>query len=132
MIGDHASGIDEESLGNAIYEVAHGMLQDERWSDAADILRAMMLACPRDERAWLALGLCHEEMAQADIALELYALGSLAAPSSIRCRLASARILRDRGLLTEADAALDLAEAIAEQSQDDALSALVERERGAS
>lgn len=124
-------GAHDEALADAIYRIAYAMLEDERWSDAADVLRAMMLACPRDERSWLALGRCHEALDQSDVALELYALGVLAVPTSVRCRLASARILKDRGLVSEADDALDAAEVAASTIDDDALSRLVQQERSA-
>lgn len=121
--------VDERAVADALYAIAHGLLHDERWREAADVLRAMMLAVPRDERAWLGLGRCHEELAQPEVALELYNMGALLALQGVRCRLASARVLRDRGMPHEADVALDMAEWLAEQSDDETLASLVARER---
>src|SRR5262245_24699130 len=43
---------DPVAVADGLYAVGFGMIDAERWSDAADVFRAMMLACPDDERAW--------------------------------------------------------------------------------
>jgi tetratricopeptide (TPR) repeat protein len=83
----------------ALYALAHRKLGDEHYQDAAVLLRLMLHLAPADERAWLALGLCHENMGQLRLASELYAAGVLAASPAGRCALACARVLdrQDRG-----------------------------------
>ncbi len=115
----------------AIYAAGHWLLCHERISDAAEVFRVMLKASPRDERAWLGLGECHERIAQPLIALELYGAGTVVAGApeapSVRCFLARARTLSKVG--RDAEGALDAAEAAAEQTGDDELIALVRRER---
>jgi tetratricopeptide (TPR) repeat protein len=117
------------ALADRFYSVGFQMLEAERWRDAADVFRAMVLTWPRDERSWIALGRCHEEMGQAEVAVELYSLGTLCAPASVRCRLALGRALAARGADEQAAAVLDAAEAAADQTGDPDLISLVERER---
>lgn len=115
----------------AIYAAGHWLLSRERIADAAEVFRVMLRAAPRDERAWLGLGECHERISQPLIALELYGAGSVVAGQatarSVRCFLARARLLSKVG--RDAEGALDAADAAAEQSGDDDLMALARRER---
>jgi tetratricopeptide (TPR) repeat protein len=115
----------------AIYAAGHWLLSRERVADAAEVFRVMLKAAPRDERAWLGLGECHERISQLLIALELYGAGTVVAANagapSVRCFLARARILSKVG--RDAEAALDAADAAAEQAGDDELLALARRER---
>jgi hypothetical protein len=115
----------------AIYAAGHWLLFHERVADAAEVFRVMLKVAPRDERAWLGLGQCHERISQPLIALELYGAGSIVAgdavASSVRCLLARARILSKIG--RDAEGALDEADAAAERTGDEQLIALVRRER---
>jgi hypothetical protein len=115
----------------AIYAAGHWLLCRERIADAAEVFRVMLKVAPRDERAWLGLGECHERIAQPLIALELYGAGTVIAGApearSVRCFLARARTLSKVG--RDAEGALDAADAAAEQTGDDELIALVQRER---
>jgi tetratricopeptide (TPR) repeat protein len=115
----------------AIYAAGHWLLCHERIADAAEVFRVMLKAAPRDERAWLGLGECHERIAQPLIALELYGAGMVVAGApeapSVRCFLARARTLSKVG--RDAEGALDAADAAAEKTGDDELIALVRRER---
>lgn len=86
----------------ALYTLAHRKLGEQRYVDAAALLRLMLHVAPTDERAWLALGLCHERLGQLGTASELYATGVLAARPTGRCALACARVLERQGRSDEA------------------------------
>lgn len=119
------------ALSDAIYARAFALFEEERYRDAAVVFRAMMQAFPTDERAWLGLGQCHEQLGQEVIALELYSAGTIAADPALRCMLSRFRILYDRNQLLDAEAAFDAALAIAGTLADEASNALVARERRA-
>ncbi len=79
----------------AIYAIGHALLEQQRATDAVKIFRVMVRLAPTDERAWLALGFCHEQMDEVHIATELYGTGwTVAVPSSVRCLCALERTLR--------------------------------------
>jgi tetratricopeptide (TPR) repeat protein len=103
---DHAS----ESPTNppraieAIYAIGHALLEQHRATEAVKVFRVMVRLAPADERAWLGIGLCHEEMDQLEIASELYGVGAaVAQPPSARCSAALARTLRLLGNVALAD-----------------------------
>lgn len=123
-------GVAERERGvEALYAIGHWLLSEERHADAVHPFRAMVLVAPLDERSWLALGQCHEQLEQASIALEMYQTGTLLVPRSSRCELARARVLRVLGRDGEAEDALDNAEAIADTYQDEAMQQLISQER---
>jgi tetratricopeptide (TPR) repeat protein len=115
----------------ALYATAHWLFEAQRHRDAACVFRAMMLAAPTDERAWIGLGACHEEDGEDTIALELYVSGALAANPAGRCEIARARLLRANGFRDEALQAIQAANDIADERGDDDLRALVQDERAA-
>jgi Flp pilus assembly protein TadD len=115
----------------ALYATGHWLLADERFKDAADVFRAMAKAKPEDERGWLGLGQAHEGAQQKVIAREMYLTGVTLA-SGGRCAIALARLLREGGHDAEAAEAIDFAENIASDRDDEALAALVSYERGLS
>lgn len=125
----HGASNDAEAI-EGIYAVGYDFIERENWGDASDVFRAMLLLAPRDERAWVALGQCHERQGQEQIAVELYSMGILAIPTAVRCRIALARALEARGDSMNADSVLDAAENIASESNEDELVDLVRRERG--
>ncbi len=118
------------SAADALYSLGHWLLTVDRTSDAADVLRVLLLASPEDERGWLGLGECHERTDQPRIALELYSAGSVAAAPSVRCQVGRARILRAFGRDDEADEAARLALELAEATADASLQALALAEVG--
>ncbi len=117
----------------AVYAVAHWLLARERAADAAKVFRLMLRMAPRDERAWLGLGECHERIDQFRIAAELYGAGSVIAGApqsvSIRCLLARARVFATIGRGEDLEATLTLAERAAAVGQDESLIELVAGER---
>ena len=115
----------------AMYATGHWLLEQERYKDAADVFRAMASAQPEDERGWLGLGQAHEGAQQQLIAREMYLTGLTLAHGG-RCAIALARILREMGDDSDAAEAIDFAESIARDSDDEALAALVSYERGQS
>jgi len=124
--------VDPATVASALYGFGYGMLEQERWCDGADVFRAMVLACPTDERAWLGLGKCHEELGETQVAIDLYAFGCAAIPSAVRCRVALARVFRAAARYQDADEALDMAQRVADELEDESAQALVADERRAS
>ncbi len=115
----------------ALYATGHWLLAQERFKDAADVFRAMAKAMPEDERGWLGLGQAHEGACQKAIAKEMYVTGVTLARSG-RCAIALARLLRDFGRDSDAAEVIDFADSVAQERDDEALSALVAYERGES
>jgi hypothetical protein len=113
----------------ALYATAHWLFARERPYDASDVFRAMAFFAPGDERAWLGLGTCHEQMRQPSLALQIYGVGSAMA-RSVRCEIARSRALRAGGQDDAADQALERAAALADERDDDEERALVRHERG--
>ncbi len=113
----------------AIYDTGHWLYSQGRFGHAATVFRAMVYMAAHDERGWLALGACHEQQDQPDIALELYTAAASMAASAPRCELARARLLRSRGRGDEATRALAEAARIAEEQRDEDLRRLVAAER---
>lgn len=114
----------------ALYATGKWLLDEQRPHDAIHVFRAMLVASPADERAWLGLGAAHEALGEPQIALDLYAGCALAARGG-RCDIARARVLRAFGREDDASVALDVAESYSDAHDDDALRALVARERAA-
>jgi len=114
----------------ALYALGHRLLtEDDAPRSAAPIFRVMLACAPTDERAWMGLGECHARMDEEDIALEIFGAGTVAVESAPSLHLARARLLRAQGRLAEAREAWGEAAAIARETRDDALGALVRRER---
>lgn len=105
----------------ALYATGHWLFTSARHADAAKVFRAMTLACPSDERGWLALGACHEAIGQHRIAIELYTVASLAAAPAIRCTIARGRALRSTGRDDDAADAFALARDAAMEEDERAL-----------
>lgn len=114
----------------ALYATAKWLLDQNRVIDALHVFRAMLVAAPVDERAWLGLGACHEALDQASIAADVYACGATAC-GGVRCHVARVRVLRLLGREGDADLALDGAEYALTASHDDSEHALVAYERRA-
>ncbi len=115
----------------AVYAFAWTLLDGHRLLDATKAFRVLVRYAPSDERSWLGLGACHEELGQDDIARELYGAGSLvSSPRSVRCLLAAARLQRRCGERATSDDLIAEAWSLADDLEDDDLRALVERERG--
>ncbi|MBX3127624.1 MAG: tetratricopeptide repeat protein [Polyangiaceae bacterium] len=127
----HTQPPSEGAAIEALYAMGHSLLTQERFQEAAAVLRIMLQVAPTDERSWLALGECHERINQLDIALELYGAGTVANQDAGRCEIARARILREQDRVAEAVEALELATNIAERLDDDELQVLIEQERRA-
>ena len=78
----------------AIYAIGHTLLEQQRAVEAAKVFRVMLRLVPTDERGWLGLGACHEELDDLDIASELYGAGwTVAQPPSARCLSALSRVM---------------------------------------
>ena len=123
----NSSAITDQAI-EGLYATGHWLHAQGRYRDAATVFRAMAGAKPKDERAWLALGACHEASGQTAIALELYVVGRLTT-NSVRCAVARVRLLRNVGRETEADDALASAAEIANDQDDEALKTLIAAEK---
>jgi len=115
----------------ALYTTGHWLITQNRFADAGEVFRAMAAAHPTDERAWLGLGQAHELAGQRIIAKEMYLTGLTLARGG-RCAIALARVLREMGNDARAAEAIDFADRIAFETDDDALATFVSYERGAS
>jgi len=79
----------------AIYAIGHTLLEQQRAIEAAKVFRVMLRLVPTDERGWLGLGACHEELDDLEIASELYGTGwTVAQPPSARCLSALSRVVQ--------------------------------------
>jgi tetratricopeptide (TPR) repeat protein len=124
--------LDPPAAIEALYAAGHWLYTQQRIDDAVIVFRAVIRIAPQDERGWLALGACHEAQDRHDVALELYSEARRVSNAAARCGLASARILRSRGMLHDAAEAFAEAERLVEESNDDDLRALVDGERSRS
>src|SRR5579863_7729852 len=117
------------SAVEAFYAAGHWLYSERRFEDAATVFRAVIRLAPTDERGWLALGACNEALDRHDVALALYDEARRVASTAPRCGLARARLLRARGLGTDAHEAFAEAEQAARDVDDDDLHALIAAER---
>ncbi|HXX66437.1 MAG TPA: hypothetical protein VEK07_04615 [Polyangiaceae bacterium] len=113
---------------DSLYVVSLWLMQQQRYRDAAAVARALVRLAPYDERSWLVLGACHERGDETELALEMYGVGRTLAAPAPRCELARARLLRQRGMQTDACAAYAAAESAAHDLGDDALMHFIEKE----
>ena len=102
-VAKKAAKISSQETQDALYAGGHHMLTLERYVDAAAFFRVMVLRDAGDERGWLALGHCHEETGDDEVALQLYEAGVETCECKVRCLLAAARILRRLGSPVEAE-----------------------------
>jgi tetratricopeptide (TPR) repeat protein len=112
----------------AVYVKGKLLLERNKYRDAVVMFRLMAYLAPRDERAWLGLGLCHEGQGQMLVARELYLIGGAAA-NSAKCHLACARLLAKQGARDQALLQFERAIALAEEGGDDTLLGLATKER---
>jgi predicted Zn-dependent protease len=80
-----------------LYATGMWLRGQNRARDAMHVFRTMMMVDPTDERGWLALGRCHEDVGETDRASKLYALAQHACGRALRCRLAQAILVRSAG-----------------------------------
>lgn len=100
----------------AIYAIGHMLLEQQRATEAAKVFRVMLRLVPEDERGWLGLGACHEELDDLSIAAELYGTGwTVAKPPSTECLMALSRVLRMNGDTVLADECIAEAHGIADE-----------------
>ena len=66
----------------ALYRTGYHLLQSGNPKRAASLFRSMVTSAPEDERGWLALGVCHEQVDQTDVALEIYRAASFVLPAA--------------------------------------------------
>jgi len=104
MTLDHCRAIE------GLYACGHALFTQERWADAAAVFRAMVMAAPHEERAWLALGMCHEGAGQIAVAIEMWRVAVKELAPAFRCSVALAKALRSIGRDDEAEEILARAE----------------------
>jgi tetratricopeptide (TPR) repeat protein len=62
----------EQQLDEGLYAIGYNLLHEEKWAQAASILRLLLIRDPTNPRSWLALGACHEGISDFDVAVSLY------------------------------------------------------------
>jgi Flp pilus assembly protein TadD len=117
-----------KSASDALYNTARWLLDNGRVRDAADVFRALATCAPREERAWLGLGVCHEQMDQGEVALQMYAVGQAASAPAPRCAFAMALLMRQMGDENEFQELIQSAAIAAELRGDSHIIDLIEAE----
>lgn len=117
------------TLGERVYASAHEALENDDVQTAERYFGILALLAPRDERAWIGLGVTRERRGDWPMAAARYLLGGAIVPSSTWCHFGRARALRRLGRTDEAERAFDEAEA---STEDPTLLRLIEEERNAS
>ncbi len=120
--------MNHRAAADTLYGVGHWLLDQARHDDATHVFRTMLALASTDERAWLALGICHERSGELEKAARLYALCPSACDGATRCLIALARVLSRLGRHEGAEAAYERASRLAE-GVDDVLSSVVAAER---
>jgi tetratricopeptide (TPR) repeat protein len=114
MVPSYVSTLPRSEL---LYAGGLWLLDRARPQDASHFFRALLVEAPEDERGWLGLGACHEQIGQDDQAYELYLSGFAAARRKTRCGIAMARVLRRAGDIGRADRALEMLEDYAQSEE---------------
>lgn len=113
----------------ALYAIGYALADGGRWQDAAKVFRVMLRLYSEDERPWLGLGHCHEQLGEDDIASEIYGAGAaVLMDRSPRCFLALGRLrrrLQDHDL---ADECLAMCSSIVAQGGHDDVERLLQLE----
>ncbi|MBX3259409.1 MAG: tetratricopeptide repeat protein [Labilithrix sp.] len=113
----------------ALYAAGHRLAGQDRHRDALSLFHAMLLVDPRDERGWLALASCHQELDEPEKAIALCELASSACEGkALRCAVALARLHKARGADDEAAAAYEGAARVAELLDEPEMAALIAQE----
>jgi Flp pilus assembly protein TadD len=99
---------------DGIYSAALRLYGRERWSEAGDVFRFLVLTQPEQARVWIGLAACHEALGDDDYAIALYEVACNATtpnPHRTRARLHLARLLVRLGRHDDARTELDALEA---------------------
>ncbi len=72
---EHALPVASAEQLDAMYAVAHGLYERADFARAADVLRFIVLVDPLRSDAWWALGACHEQIDDHEVAATLYDVG---------------------------------------------------------
>lgn len=111
---------------DALYALGHMMVDAARWQDSAKIFRVMLRLSPEDERPWLGLGHCHEQLGEEEIAAEIYGAGAaVLGERSPRCLLALARVKRRLGDMVAFDDCISMCAAIVDAGGHDDVGAMI-------
>jgi tetratricopeptide (TPR) repeat protein len=117
---------------DALYLVGHRLIGLQRYRDALSVFRTMLLVNPRDERGWLALATCHQELDEPEKAITICHLAEVACENkAVRCTIARARIHRSLGSFEEAAEAYAQASRVADALDDRDAAIVIASEGGA-
>lgn len=111
---------DRQRLCDALYSAGHHLLGQNRIDDASTLFRTMLLADSEDERGWLALGACHEQLEQDEMAEQLYGAGAQIARTKVRLLVAVARLF-SKNDDARAELALEAASDLARTEEEEEL-----------
>lgn len=114
------TNLDASQTCDALYAAGFYFLERQRIEDAAALFRAMLLADAEDERGWLALGACHEQLDQGDMAADLYGAGAQIARTRVRLFVAISQLFTKLGD-DRAEEALDTAASLTQTDEEEAL-----------
>lgn len=114
------------AAAESCYASAYQALENDDIDNAQKLFAIFALFAPRDERAWVGLGVTMERRTDHRSAAAMYAMGCALAPDSAWCALGHARALRVLGNRAGAERALDQAESATTNA---AMLQLIENER---
>jgi len=121
--------MNQTATADALYTVGHWLIEQNRHDDAKHVFRTMLALAATDERAWLALGMCHEKTSELGKAAQLYTLAPAACASGVRCLVALSRLQRQLGDDGLADETFERAATLASNEDDDTLINIINTER---
>lgn len=104
---------------DAIYGVGLGYYGRERFSEAGDVFRLLVLLRPRQARVWLALAASHEAVCDDERAIALYRVAAATpAPTDVH-KVVEAYLARLLAKVGRHDEARELVESIPVDDEDD-------------
>lgn len=117
----------------ALYSAGHWLVGQDRHREAVSLFRTMLLVDARDERGWLALAACHENLDEPEKAIALCELAvSACEGKAVRCTIARARLVATHRSIDEAREVYEEAARLAETLGETELGELIAQEGGVS
>ena len=92
---------------DALYSVGHMLYEQDRFVRAADVFRYLCFIDPRRTDAWWALGACHEQLDEHEVASVVYGIGFSEDEERVELGLLCARARARSGDPLQARALLD-------------------------
>ncbi len=112
---------------DAVYGVGLQFYARERWVEASDLFRLLVLCRPGELRPWLGLAACHEALGDEERALALYRVA--VATGGVGQHVANAYLARLLSKLGQHDEAREILETLVVDESDEAAAELVHQLR---